>query len=219
MIYSHFTTNILSAPSYRHILHKVDTFLQFFRAYYDSRGYLVYNLSTIRKAYIRSGWFFFNLLSSIPTSLLVWLHAATDPAELTLEEEGSSPWDHALMILDLFKLLRLFRLKRLMSTSSVVDSYWERVNVMTTSEFFGCRVRVVVFDIELLFIPVCLNPYVYQFYKHTVVLRFLVMISLLSVSSPQSMQQLPLSTQSVHLNPTRKILSTNSTGSPASGDA
>ena len=38
------------------------------------------------------------------------------------------------MILDVFKLLRLFRLKRLMSTSSVVDSYWERMNVMVTSK-------------------------------------------------------------------------------------
>lgn len=39
------------------------------------------------------------------------------------------------MVLDVFKLLRLFRLKRLMKTSSVVDSYWERMNVMATSEY------------------------------------------------------------------------------------
>ena len=51
-------------------------------------------------------------------------------ASATSDTYNDSNWDHALMILDVFKLLRLFRLKRLMSTSSVVDSYWERMNVM-----------------------------------------------------------------------------------------
>ena len=49
--------------------------------------------------------------------------------------ENSSQWDAFLMVLDVFKLLRLFRLKRLMSTSSLADSYSERMNVMVTSEF------------------------------------------------------------------------------------
>jgi hypothetical protein len=111
----------------------VDTFLQFFRAYYDKKGYLIYNLSTIRKTYIRSGWFFFNLLSSIPTSLLVWAAAGIEDQDDF--NEDLTGWDRALMVLDVFKLLRLFRLKRLMKTSSVVDSYWERMNVMATSEY------------------------------------------------------------------------------------
>ena len=108
----------------------VDTFLQFFRAYYDPRGYLIYNLRKIRRNYIRSGWFFFNLLSSIPTSLLIW-SGSFIPDQM----ENSSQWDTFLMVLDVFKLLRLFRLKRLMSTSSLADSYSERMNVMVTSEF------------------------------------------------------------------------------------
>ncbi|KAL7513771.1 hypothetical protein ACHAXN_013220 [Cyclotella atomus] len=111
----------------------VDTFLQFFRAYYDKKGYLIYNLSTIRKTYIRSGWFFINLLSSIPTSLLVWAAAGIEDQDDF--NEDFTGWDRALMVLDVFKLLRLFRLKRLMKTSSVVDSYWERMNVMATSEY------------------------------------------------------------------------------------
>ena len=56
-------------------------------------------------------------------------------ASATSDTYNNSNWDHALMILDVFKLLRLFRLKRLMSTSSVVDSYWERMNVMFSGEF------------------------------------------------------------------------------------
>ena len=107
----------------------MDTFLNFFRAYYDSRGYLIYNLSTIRRNYITSGWFFINLLSSVPTSLLIWTTASSDHIK--------SKVDSILMILDVFKLLRIFRLKRLLSTSSVVDSYWEKMNVLFSSKFLS----------------------------------------------------------------------------------
>lgn len=107
----------------------MDTFLNFFRAYYDSKGYLIYNLSTIRRNYITSGWFFINLLSSVPTSLLIWTTASSDHIK--------SKVDSILMILDVFKLLRIFRLKRLLSTSSVVDSYWEKMNVLFSSKILS----------------------------------------------------------------------------------
>ena len=49
----------------------VDTFLAFFRAYRDANGRLVYSLKSIRRNYIRSGWFFVNLLASIPSSVSI----------------------------------------------------------------------------------------------------------------------------------------------------
>jgi len=105
----------------------VDTFLHFFRAYYDREGHLVYSLTSIRKKYFRSGWFFFNLLSSIPTSLLVY-----DDGGGLEDDMDFTQWKDLLFLLDIFKLFRLFRLKRLLKTSFVVQSYLERMNVKAT---------------------------------------------------------------------------------------
>lgn len=149
----------------------MDTFLNFFRAYYDSKGYLIYNLSTIRRNYIKSGWFFINLLSSVPTSLLIWTTASSEIIESTV--------DSILMILDVFKLLRIFRLKRLMSTSSVVDSYWEKTNVLFSSEFYLHTYSNEGVDHFLVF-SLC---YFLQCIFTIVVIKFLTMIMLLSVSS------------------------------------
>ena len=44
----------------------VDTFMQFFRAYYDENGIIVYDLRRISKHYVTSGHFFMNLLASAP---------------------------------------------------------------------------------------------------------------------------------------------------------
>jgi len=136
----------------------VDTFLQFFRAYYDPRGYLIYNLRKIRRNYIRSGWFFFNLLSSIPTSLLIW-SGSFIPDQM----ENSSQWDTFLMVLDVFKLLRLFRLKRLMSTSSLADSYSERMNVMVTSEFICLGLFLIKWDLSSQCVILCSR---FEIYDH-----------------------------------------------------
>lgn len=113
----------------------VDTILHFFRAYYD-KGHLIYSLPTIRKNYIRSGWFFFNLLSSIPTGLLVYIGTAKD-IETLVETDGISfhRWDGIILLLDAFKLLRLLRLKKLMKQSYLITTYSERVNVKVASEF------------------------------------------------------------------------------------
>lgn len=166
-------------------MHTVDTFLQFFRAYYDDKGYLIYNLSTIRRNYLKSGWFFLNLLSSIPTSLLIWSQSIMpdglggSASATTSDTYNNSNWDHALMILDVFKLLRLFRLKRLMSTSSVVDSYWERMNVMFSGEFVVWFILMFGFGVKecRLFSQ---TPQ-FAFYIYLVIMKFLVMITLLSV--------------------------------------
>lgn len=46
----------------------VDTFMQFFRAYYDENGFLVFDLRRIRRNYLR-GWFVVNLIASAPVTV------------------------------------------------------------------------------------------------------------------------------------------------------
>lgn len=43
-------------------------------AYRDKNGKLVYSLRSIRREYIRSGWFFINLLASLPASVSIVYH-------------------------------------------------------------------------------------------------------------------------------------------------
>ncbi|KAL7463132.1 hypothetical protein ACHAXS_003513 [Conticribra weissflogii] len=47
----------------------VDTFMNFFRAYRGSDGKLIFSLPAIRRSYIRSGWFFINLMAAFPSTV------------------------------------------------------------------------------------------------------------------------------------------------------
>mmetsp|Transcript_20538 Transcript_20538/g.44575 ORF Transcript_20538/g.44575 Transcript_20538/m.44575 type:complete len:568 (-) Transcript_20538:1001-2704(-) len=106
----------------------VDTFLSFFRAYRDKNGRIVYSLKSIRRHYIRSGWFFINILASLPASSFVYAEARA-----AIDSGATEPLDNGKLrfyfILELFKLLRLVRIKKLMYTSEVMSSIWERINV------------------------------------------------------------------------------------------
>jgi hypothetical protein len=95
----------------------VDTFLQFFRAYRDENGCLVYSLTSIRRNYIRSGFFFFNLIAAMPTTLLAYF--------------GNSLDDKIIFLLDLFKVLRLVGARKLLKKSHLFNVLWERINVQT----------------------------------------------------------------------------------------
>lgn len=108
----------------------MDTFIHFFRAYYQN-GYLVYNLTTIRKNYFRSGWFFFNLLSSIPTSFINYVVTRSTDMEVAY---GNTRFDNFLLLLDAFKLLRIFRIQRLLEHSFVITTYSEKMNVKVAGE-------------------------------------------------------------------------------------
>lgn len=105
-----------------------DAFLQFFRAYRDDSGTLVFSLVAIRKNYIRSGWFFMNLLASFPTAM--FLAAVVDDADPL-----DSDLFRGLWVFELFKLLRLMRVKKLMATSQVIQNFWEKINVETMLMF------------------------------------------------------------------------------------
>mmetsp|Transcript_5639 Transcript_5639/g.14109 ORF Transcript_5639/g.14109 Transcript_5639/m.14109 type:complete len:550 (-) Transcript_5639:868-2517(-) len=106
----------------------VDTFLSFFRAYRDKNGRLVYRLKTIGRNYIRSGWFFVNVLASIPTSAFMYANGRQRaPTEET--ESLGDPDLRVYLYIEAFKLLRLARIKKLMNTSEMMSSIWERINV------------------------------------------------------------------------------------------
>ena len=95
----------------------IDTFLSFFRAYRDEHGRMVFSLRSIRRHYIRSGWFFVNLLASIPASSLVY-----GEAKEAMDSGDTQPLDNPNMrlyfILELFKLLRLLRIKKISESPS-----------------------------------------------------------------------------------------------------
>eukprot|EP00584_Thalassiosira_punctigera_P010985 CAMPEP_0172545316 /NCGR_PEP_ID=MMETSP1067-20121228/15255_1 /TAXON_ID=265564 ORGANISM="Thalassiosira punctigera, Strain Tpunct2005C2" /NCGR_SAMPLE_ID=MMETSP1067 /ASSEMBLY_ACC=CAM_ASM_000444 /LENGTH=538 /DNA_ID=CAMNT_0013332031 /DNA_START=233 /DNA_END=1850 /DNA_ORIENTATION=- len=117
----------------------VDTVLAFFRAYRDKNGLIVYSLKTIGRRYISSGWFFINLLASLPASMLIYREAK---AHIDSGRDGEV-FDNTQMkiffALELFKLLRLLRIKKIMQTSEVMSRFWERINVqiaLTTKFFF-----------------------------------------------------------------------------------
>jgi len=102
----------------------IDTFMVFFRAYRDDNGVLIFSLRTIARRYIRSGWFFVNLLASFPTTSI--LYAKYRQNDMTVTGD-------TLFILEMFKLLRLVRInvriKKLLNTSETVAKMYEHVNL------------------------------------------------------------------------------------------
>ncbi|KAL7543046.1 hypothetical protein ACHAXR_012355 [Thalassiosira sp. AJA248-18] len=93
----------------------VDTFMQFFRAYYTEDGLLVYELRRIAKNYLFSRNFVLNLIASFP------MQTADDPF--------GTRGIHLLATTQLFKLLRIARINSLTKTSIAIQSWWERQDV------------------------------------------------------------------------------------------
>jgi hypothetical protein len=112
-------------------LYEVDTFLAFFRAYRDERGIFIYSLSRIRKNYIKSGWFFLNLLACIPGSLIS--HLRLQGFKSTAMDEDLRDFNGVAMffLFELLKLLRLLRFRKLLEQSMFVNRIWETINVET----------------------------------------------------------------------------------------
>lgn len=107
----------------------VDTFLAFFRAYRDANGRLVYSLKSIRRNYIRSGWFFVNILASIPSSGFIYAESNSDSNREETEENAETDSLNLFFLLELFKLLRLLRIKKVMQRSEVMRGLWEIVPI------------------------------------------------------------------------------------------
>jgi hypothetical protein len=130
----------------------VDTFMVFFRAYRDENGQLIFSLRTIARRYIRSGWFFVNLLASFPTTTLLYAKYYRNDEQLTGDR---------LFAVEVFKLLRIVRLnariKKLLNSSETVSKIYERVNlgitltvkflflIVLVSHWIGCSWGLVAF--------------------------------------------------------------------------
>ena len=104
----------------------IDTFMIFFRAYRDKRGVLIFSLRSIALRYIRSGWFFINLLGSFPTTAILYARY----------RKGEEMGGDALFIMELFKLCRLLRINvritSLFRTSVFIAKIYEHVNLVFT---------------------------------------------------------------------------------------
>ena len=88
----------------------------------------MYSLRKIRWEYIRSGWFFLNLLASIPGTFLAYIASLILTDEKKEELFGASQW---FFLLEMFKLFRLLRFNKLLSQSAIVSRVWEVMNVAT----------------------------------------------------------------------------------------
>lgn len=111
------------------MLYIIDTFMYFFRAYYDENGKLVYNLRMIRRKYFFSSYFWLNLVACFPAQAILYA---------TFRVRGhvgaGEPFDPELIYpLQLFQLLRLIRITRirfLAKSSLVFREWWERQDVV-----------------------------------------------------------------------------------------
>mmetsp|Transcript_6129 Transcript_6129/g.7413 ORF Transcript_6129/g.7413 Transcript_6129/m.7413 type:complete len:564 (+) Transcript_6129:936-2627(+) len=82
----------------------VDTFMNFFKAYRNPRGILVFDLKKIRRHYLR-GWFLVDALGCVPADLIVLL-ASNDGEDLNF-----------LKVFELFRLFRISRATRIINNS------------------------------------------------------------------------------------------------------
>ena len=82
--------------------------------------------------YIKSGWFLINLLACIPATAIVhysrYQEFNTDTMEQALSESNG---EATFFLIELFKLLRLLRLKGLLHQSVISKRIWEVFNVET----------------------------------------------------------------------------------------
>eukprot|EP00984_Skeletonema_dohrnii_P031979 scaffold25271_cov86-Skeletonema_dohrnii-CCMP3373.AAC.2 len=88
----------------------IDTFMQFFRAYYDDEGMLVYELKKIARNYGCSRQFILNLISCFPTQALLY---GLDRMVFRTESGVSDESFLFFTIIDMIKLLRLTRVTSL----------------------------------------------------------------------------------------------------------
>ena len=121
--------------SYLHVVSTADSILVFFRAYRDKDGRIIFSHRSIALRYIKSGWFFVNLLASTPTVLILYI----DYKQEYLVESLHSSGVRFYFFLGLFKLFRLYglngRIKHLMDTSEFVSGLWVKINIMTAKMF------------------------------------------------------------------------------------
>lgn len=109
-----------------------DTVLGFFRAYRDKNERIVYSLATIRRKYIKSGWFLINFLAAIPAQSIIQWMAMSQFQDEDGNYDHKAYWDKRqkwYYVLEALKLLRLLRIRKIMKSSEVISEIWERIDV------------------------------------------------------------------------------------------
>ena len=120
-------SKLISSNEY--VLLIVDTFMLFFRAYYNRDGLLVYDLRKIARNYLCSGAFIVNLIASLPMQFLVF----TMHDKYGTREDINQGY-HLLGATQLLKLLRITPLSTssvnsLTKSSIAVRTWWERQDI------------------------------------------------------------------------------------------
>eukprot|EP00591_Stephanopyxis_turris_P012656 CAMPEP_0195511514 /NCGR_PEP_ID=MMETSP0794_2-20130614/3800_1 /TAXON_ID=515487 /ORGANISM="Stephanopyxis turris, Strain CCMP 815" /LENGTH=466 /DNA_ID=CAMNT_0040639119 /DNA_START=206 /DNA_END=1603 /DNA_ORIENTATION=- len=120
----------------------IDTFVYFFRAYHDKHGRLVFNLSAIRKKYLKT-YFLPNVMSIFPTNLLLFFLTKYN-------YDDESIGFRILKIFDILKLARFARAGSIMKVSDVVTNIRQSYKsqhqellkysllIIVVSHWFGC---------------------------------------------------------------------------------
>jgi len=112
-------------------LFAADSILVFFRAYRDKDGRLFFSHRSIALNYIKSGWFFINLVACIPTDLIFYLESVAN----NYLAEGLGDSVRYYFYFGLFKMFRFIGMKRrirhLMDTSEFFSGLWLRINIET----------------------------------------------------------------------------------------
>lgn len=103
----------------------VDTFLYFFRSFYDKRGHLQLDLRQIQRRYLR-GKFLLNLISCFPSTLIftVYTRHITD---LSMVTEMGQEWLILLKIIEVLKFARLARANDILKHSELAMNIRSRI--------------------------------------------------------------------------------------------
>ena len=128
----------------------VDTFLYFFRAYYTPNGHLVIDLKKIRRHYLRT-FFIPNFLSVLPYTICFYIVGTLYiTAEEGYTDAGLEQFLSFIAFASMLKLIRLVRVKTILSTSDVITTFRQKRNsqvlelwkyvwlIVIVSHWFAC---------------------------------------------------------------------------------
>jgi hypothetical protein len=106
----------------------IDTFMQFFRSYYDDEGILVYELKKIARSYACSKQFLLNVISCFPTQATLY---ALNKFFFHVNSDAVDQSFLLFTMIDLVKLLRIARVRNLAKSSTYFRTLWEQQGVVT----------------------------------------------------------------------------------------
>ena len=127
----------------------VDTFLYFFRAYYTRSGHLVLDLKKIRRRYLRT-YFIPNILSVLPFTIAFYVVGTAYLNSDGGQKRTEQSFLIFVQIASCLKLIRLVRVRTILSSSDIVTDWRQRRNsqvlqlwkyvwlIVVVSHWFAC---------------------------------------------------------------------------------